>query len=101
MIELNGEAQHKFQVATFGPLFRPKGIVDHIEKECQEILDKPEDPEEWVDVMVLAVGGLKHLGYSDVEISYMFAAKQVKNWGRNWPDWRTADPDKAIEHVRS
>ena len=28
-------------------------------------------------------------------------AKQVKNEARTWPDWRTADPNKAIEHDRS
>lgn len=27
-------------------------------------------------------------------------AKQTKNEGRQWPDWRTAQPGKAIEHVR-
>ena len=28
-------------------------------------------------------------------------AKQARNEARVWPDWRTADPDKAIEHDRS
>lgn len=28
-------------------------------------------------------------------------AKQTKNEGRVWPDWRTADPNAAIEHDRS
>lgn len=27
-------------------------------------------------------------------------AKQAKNEARDWPDWRTRDPDKAIEHVK-
>lgn len=27
-------------------------------------------------------------------------AKQTKNEGRTWPDWRSAAPGKAIEHVR-
>ena len=27
-------------------------------------------------------------------------AKQGRNEAREWPDWRTADPDAAIEHVR-
>ena len=26
--------------------------------------------------------------------------KQEKNKLRSWPDWQTAEPDKAIEHVR-
>ena len=24
-----------------------------------------------------------------------------RNEAREWPDWRTADPNKAVEHVRS
>lgn len=28
-------------------------------------------------------------------------AKQTKNEGRKWPDWRTQDPNKAIEHDRT
>ena len=28
-------------------------------------------------------------------------SKQTKNEGRNWPDWRTAPADKAIEHDRT
>ena len=28
-------------------------------------------------------------------------AKQARNEARTWPDWRTASPDKAIEHDRS
>lgn len=27
--------------------------------------------------------------------------KQRRNEARTWPDWRGADPDKAIEHVRT
>ena len=26
--------------------------------------------------------------------------KYKKNLNRQWPDWRTHDPDKAIEHIR-
>jgi hypothetical protein len=40
----------------------------------------------------------------DVVASYAvncIIAKQGKNELRDWPDWRTADPDKAIEHVRT
>jgi hypothetical protein len=31
----------------------------------------------------------------------MLFAKQDKNAARDWPDWRTMDPNKAIEHVRT
>ena len=35
------------------------------------------------------------------QIAAAIVAKQTKNELRKWPDWRTADPNKAIEHDRS
>lgn len=34
------------------------------------------------------------------EIVAALGAKQARNEARAWPDWRTAPPDRAIEHVR-
>jgi hypothetical protein len=31
---------------------------------------------------------------------HTFEAKLAKNEKREWPDWRTADPNGPIEHVR-
>jgi len=77
---------------------------------------------EWVDVVILALDGLTravranfenpptmspmvpHTPTADEvarEAVYRILAKQHgKNELRDWPDWRTADPNKAIEHVR-
>jgi Protein of unknown function (DUF550) len=86
---------------TFGPGSRAKGVVDHIRKELAEIEANPGDLKEWIDVAILALDGAWRSGASPSEIIAALVAKQAKNEARNWPDWRTADPNKAIEHDRS
>ena len=44
--------------------------------------------------------GMGRTGATPEQIIEAVVAKQVRNEGRLWPDWRTADPNKAIEHVR-
>ena len=55
----------------------------------------------WIDVANLAMRGAHDLGATREAVFDAIVAKQTKNEGRNWPDWRTADPEKAIEHDRS
>ena len=65
---------------------------------------------EWVDVSILGMDGLlraisaanpdKPFHWVATVAVEMIVAKQGKNELRDWPDWRTADPDAAIEHVR-
>ncbi|NKI68924.1 DUF550 domain-containing protein [Collimonas pratensis] len=86
---------------TFGPGSRAAGVVDHIRKELIEIEADPGDLKEWVDVIILALDGAWRSGASADEIIAAIVAKQAKNESRVWPDWRTADPTKAIEHDRS
>jgi hypothetical protein len=86
---------------TFGPGARTAGVCDHIRKELLEIEADPLDLAEWVDVVILALDGAWRCGGKPDQIIVGIAAKQAKNEGRNWPDWRTADPNKAIEHDRS
>lgn len=111
--------QSEFSLRTFGPGSRSVGIADHIEKELREVreaaaaaanaelsgsLDKSHRDEllaEWIDVAILAFDGAWRTGASPEEIVMALRAKQVKNEARKWPDWRTADPNKAIEHDRS
>lgn len=93
--------QAKFSLATFGPGARSKGVVDHIRKELCEIEADPTDLKEWVDVIILALDGAWRTGATPRQIIDAIVAKQDKNEGRVWPDWRTADPEKAIEHDRS
>ncbi|WP_269497258.1 dATP/dGTP pyrophosphohydrolase domain-containing protein [Castellaniella sp. S9] len=95
------QRQREWSARTFGPGPRAAGVVDHIRKELAEIQSDPGDVSEWIDVVILALDGAWRSGASPQEIIAALAAKQAKNESRAWPDWRTADPDKAIEHDRS
>ncbi|PZR94193.1 MAG: DUF550 domain-containing protein [Stutzerimonas stutzeri] len=95
------ERQRRFSESTFGPGARTKGVLDHIRKELAEIEADPSDLAEWVDLILLAFDGAWRAGWEPQQIVDGIDAKQAKNETRDWPDWRTADPDKAIEHVRS
>lgn len=92
--------QRAFSENTFGPGTRTAGVIDHIRKELTEIEAKPDDVSEWVDVVLLALDGAWRAGYTPEQIAQAIDTKQVRNETRNWPDWRTAEPGKAIEHIR-
>lgn len=93
--------QREFSERTFGPGARTRGILDHIRKEMEEIEDAPADLGEWVDVVILALDGAWRAGHEPDEIIAAIKAKQTRNEARQWPDWRTAPADQAIEHVRT
>tara|TARA_A100001391_G_scaffold99657_2_gene66248 strand:- start:120 stop:644 length:525 start_codon:yes stop_codon:yes gene_type:complete len=93
--------QKCFSLGAFGPGSRVNGVLDHITKEIAEVRENPDDLSEWVDLMLLAFDGAWRQGFTAQQITDAIAAKQTKNENRTWPDWRTADPDKAIEHDRS
>jgi hypothetical protein len=97
--------------ATFGPGVRTEAVIDHIRKELQEVIDSDGESLEWVDVVILALDGLtRQLAYRNGEradaknvadiVCRMIEGVQGRNEARTWPDWRTAAPGKAIEHVR-
>jgi hypothetical protein len=92
--------QRAFSWRTFGPGDRTNMVLDHIRKELVEIENEPDALEEWIDVVLLACDGAWRQGYQPEEIAAALAAKLEKNKARKWPDWRKADPGKAIEHVR-
>lgn len=94
------EQQRNWSRATFGPSRRTKGVTDHIRKELIEIEAAPDDLGEWVDVIILAFDGAWRCGAEPEEIIAAVKAKQMRNEGRTWPDWRTASEDHAIEHDR-
>lgn len=105
--------QMAFSHATFGPGTRVNGVVDHIRKELDEVLESDGDPREWVDVVILALDGLtraiafddgrrtRQPGNAARAASTMIEEKQSRNEARAWPDWRTADQGKAIEHIKT
>jgi hypothetical protein len=99
--EAHLQRQRDFSEHTFGPGRQTKGVVDHIRKELAEIEDDPSDVSEWIDVVILGLDGAWRTGCSPAQIIDAIVAKQLKNESRRWPDWRSADPDMAIEHDRS
>ncbi len=92
--------QRDWSLETFGPGSRLLGVLDHIRKELTEIEADPTDITEWVDVIILAFDGAWRAGWEPQQIIDAIKAKQARNEARQWPDWRTASPDHAIEHVR-
>lgn len=92
--------QREWSARTFGPGDRTAGVIDHIRKELDEIAAKPDDIDEWADLIILAFDGAWRADHDPQAILDAVAAKQAKNEARTWPDWRTAEPGKAIEHVR-
>lgn len=95
------EQQHDFSLRTFGPGKRTNGLIDHIKKELVEIGNDPADLMEWVDVILLGIDGAWRAGHEPQQIAQALHDKLEHNKARDWPDWRTTDPDKAIEHVRT
>lgn len=75
--------QREFSQRTFGPGARTAGVLDHIRKELDEVAAEP-----------------TRAGHEPEAITAAIEAKQTKNEKRQWPDWRTAAPDKAITHVK-
>lgn len=108
--------QAAFSRGTFGPGTRTKGVIDHIKKELVEVEKAGmhyQKVDEWVDVVILALDGLtREIIWGDPfnsQLDTLAAAqhaaaqigrKQSKNEKRDWPDWRTADTNGAIEHIK-
>jgi len=98
------ERQARFSAGAFGPGSRMGGVSDHIRKELDTEVREgqpDEDPQEWIDVIMLALDGAWRSGLTPRQIIDGLHAKLAVNESRTWPDWRTAEPGKAIEHDRS
>ena len=93
--------QREFSRHAFGPGQHTAGLIDHIRKELIEVERAPRDLKKWIDVATLALDGAWRAGYSENEICEQLDATLTRNEGRTWPDWRTSDPNKAIEHDRT
>ena len=86
-----------------GPVrLRPShGVLDHFTKEVEEVPAYPTDFGEWEDLIILALDCARRLGVEAHAIIDAVVSKQARNEARTWPDRRTADRDKAIEHDRT
>ena len=94
--------QWAFSLKTFGPPNERsiEGIVAHLREELEEVEEHPEDIMEWIDVIILAIDGALRAGHSAQMIVEALAAKQRTNELRKWPDWRTVEAGKPINHIR-
>lgn len=92
---------YAWSLEAYGPGQRTAGILDHIRKELYEIEKDPQDLEEWIDVILLALNGAQRLNVGGEAILEAFYKKCIKNVKRTWPEWKDLDPNKAIEHDRS
>lgn len=118
--------QAAFSRATFGPGPWTEGVSDHVREELEEVAKvyrendghpggRPDTDvhmnaaKEWTDVAILGLDGLLRAisaAYPEWPLDRvadyavkLICDKQAKNELRNWPDWRTADPNKAIGHT--
>lgn len=92
--------QREFSERTFGPGARLQGVCDHIRKELVEVEESGGALSEWIDVVILGLDGAWRSGATPEQIVAALQAKQARNEARQWPDWRLAPTDRAIEHVR-
>lgn len=70
------------------------------QKAAERMRWQNEVKKEWVDLVLLTLDGLWR-SCSDIDEAIdLIKAKQEKNENRKWPDWRTADPNAAIQHVK-
>ena len=89
--------QRNWSLRTFGRGKRTEGLCRHIEKELAEIRAKPDDVEEWIDVMLLAMDGAWRAGATPAEVEKALIRKQDKNFDRKWV---VGAQDEPCEHVR-
>lgn len=87
---------------TFGPPYirGPLGPLDHLSKEIEEVKKDPTNITEYVDLFFLVIDAIRRAGFQPLTFEQECWQKLAKNKSRKWPDWRTTDPNKAIEHIR-
>lgn len=93
--------QREWSEKTLGPPRGTQRNIDHIRKELIEIEAEPLTLKEWIDVATLAFDGAWRAGHSPEAIARAFIETQERNERREWPDWRTVEPNKAVEHIRT
>lgn len=98
VIEAYLRRQEIWSARTFGHGVRTVEITKHIKKELAEILAKPHDLTEWIDVMILAMDGFWRAGGDPRAIMDYLQAKQNVNFARAWIARIAGEP---TEHDRT
>lgn len=94
------EQQRQWSSETFGPGQRLQGVLEHIRQELVEVEAAPEDVSEWADIIILALDGAFRSGHLPQEVIDAILAKNERNRGRQWPDWKNYSPDEPITHIK-
>ena len=76
--------QIEWSKKTFGNGRRTIGILKHIMSELNEVADNPDDLEEWIDVIILAIDGAWRHGYTAKNIIECLEKKQAINFRRKY-----------------
>jgi len=84
--------------SVFGEGAKTEGILAHIEKEVDEVREKPTDVVEWCDIGILAFDGAwRNTGLDANEIAMALIDKQRINMERRWPEPVDGRP---TEHIK-
>ncbi len=75
-----------------------KGKLEHLKKEVQEALDKPDGVMEFADCLMLTVAAAYLAGHSPEELMVACKDKLAINKMRKWP--AVIDPDAPVCHIR-
>lgn len=89
--------QRAWSMRTFGSGPRTGGITKHIEKELEEIRQAPNDPDEWLDIVILALDGAWRAGYTPEYLVQRLVDLQNRNLARTYP--MPASDDEPSEHI--
>lgn len=96
--------QRVWSYETFGPpdIRGPRGPLLHLAKEAIEAANAPEEKrlKELADCLFLVCDGTHRSGFGMRELLDAAFSKLDENKAREWPDWRTTDPNAPVEHVR-
>jgi len=82
---------------AIGPGQRTEGVLRHIEKEVQEVRENPDDLEEWIDLINLAIDGATRRGFSSKDIIKGLLDKFMKLQDRKF---NQVSEDQPCEHIR-
>lgn len=72
-------------------------ILTHMRREIDEIEAHPDDIEEWADVLLLFMHGMRERGINSTQLTHALEEKFAKNQARKW-----GKPDEhgVVEHVK-
>lgn len=97
----------KWSTKNFGKGYSPQGLLDHIEKEVEEIRLNPYDLEEWIDLIFLSADGAHRLvkvQYPQLSpeeiVAVVRSAFEQKLRINKKRKWGKQVEGKAVEHIR-